>query len=193
MDLSRIVSCPVRRTGLLLIATLLASAAAAEVLKIGEGSIRDPRALTTTANGDLVVVDARNPGPIVMRFASDGHELGETPLPTEVHRPEWAAIDAGGRCLVLGEGKAWVVTVDGHASLTRDGVASAALKTTAAGEALYLLDGKGASVGRSLCTGGAQQDIALSTIPAKGRLSSLHVRSDGHLYAYSGEERVVYH
>jgi len=175
--------------GVLLVAAWTGQAG--EILKIGAGQLREPASLQAAPSGDLLVLDQRGNEAALVRFAPDGRNAGEVAVPAEVKRPQTAASDSSGAHYILAEGKAWVLPPQGKAEVLEPGVSGLTVKKTKAGEHLYLLKGK--EVLRVATADKSRQTLPLSATPGKGGLSSLHVRQDGHLYAYSDSERLVYH
>lgn len=171
----------------------LSSVFAGEVLKIGEGQIQNPDSVSAAPNGDLILLDRRGENRVILRFSPDNRKLGETPVPADLKRVEWAGVDSGGRCYLYGEYKVWSVGADGKAAQIETPVTSAVVKKTADGEFLFMVRPEGKEVIRFNPADGTRQAIALSKRPSKGHLYSLHVRDNGHLYGYAHDERVVYH
>jgi len=181
-----------RMTSLVWLWAVIGAAQAGEILKLGAGQLREPLAVQTAPNGDLVVLDQRGNDCAVVRFAPDGKKTEEKNVPAAVKRPQAAAADSGGTYYLLAQGGVWRLPAKAEqAETVENGASGLAVKKANAGECLYLL--KGANVLRVSIANQSRQTLTLSAVPAKGGLSSLHVRADGHLYAFSDAERLLYH
>lgn len=168
-----------------------------KVAKIGEGALQSPISIRTSPKGELVVLDQRATGYVVVLFSADGQNLGETPVPADMKNRSVAFADSSDNLYVAGNNDniIWKMPPDGKATTFDAGmkITGAALQKTKEGEFIYATGTREEGIARFRLPKMTAETITLSQYPERGALVAPHVRPNGSLYAFSTDENLVYH
>src|SRR5262249_22834327 len=137
-------------------------------------------------------------GDTVVTFSPKGKLLSQRSVPAQIKAPTVALVDSAGVLFVARHKDKTVLALspqdEAPALVLMTPVLGVALRRVGKVESLYVLTGpKGAVLRIPLNVKAKGERIALSRYPAKGELIEPRVRADGHLYAFSTAEHLVYH
>ena len=169
------------------------------VLKIGMADLKSPLSIRASPAGTLVVLDRRDPdGYALVTYAPDGQKLEEVSVPAGIEKPKSAVADAAGNFYLMRERdtKIYVLHPGAPVSFTdlKTYALGLAVSHAGSGDSLLILGDNKAGITRLSLPGlRPAPAISLTGYPVKGSLTELRVRPDGHLYAFSDAESLVYH
>lgn len=169
-----------------------------KIVRFGMNDLVAPVSVSTAPNGDLVVLDKPGASYRIVRLTTEGKMITQVDVPADVTTADLVNVDSNGVYYITGW-RAMVLWMfqPGNA------IKGVTLKIRPVGMDLQRVDGQeylyisgdkqADGVNRYNLTDGSLTVIPLSAYPAKGGLGSLHVRSNGDIYAYSNDEGIVWH